>query len=142
MSTEQNKAVANRVPLEFNKKNLAILDEVVAPNAVEHAAPPGMPPTIESTKQSVQALLAAFPDLKYSIDDAIAEGDKVVQRITAHGTMKGEFMGMPATGKQASWTEIHIVRLTNGKIVEHWGIVDSLGMMEQLGVIPMLEQAK
>jgi predicted ester cyclase len=137
MSTEQNKTTANRIPLEvFNKKKLAVLDEVVAADAIDHVVPPGMPETVASTKQFINMLLAAFPDFQYTVDFAIAEGDKVVQRVTASGTMKGDFMGMKATGKHATWTETHIVRFANGKVVEHWGNIDQVGMLQQLGFMP------
>ncbi|HZY40644.1 MAG TPA: ester cyclase [Anaerolineae bacterium] len=137
MSPEQNKITANRIPLEvFNKKNQAVLDQVVWPDAVDHVVPPGMPPTVASTRQFISMLLAAFPDFQYTIDFAIAEGDKVVQRVTASGTMQGDFMGMKASGKHATWTETHIVRLVDGKVAEHWGNLDQVGMLQQLGLMP------
>ena len=137
MSTEQNKATANRIPLEvFNMKNIALLDQLVAPNAIDHVVPPGMPETVESTKKFIGMLLAAFPDFQYTLEEVIAEGDYVVQRVTGAGTMKGEMMGMPPNGKKATWSEIHIVRLANGKVAEHWGVVDQMGMLTQLGFIP------
>lgn len=129
--------MAARIPAEINKGNVGVFDEVVGPNAVEHAVPPGMPSTVEGTKQFIMMFRATFPDLTYTIDDSIAEGDKVVHRQTAHGTMKGSFLGMPATGKSATWSEMHIVRFANGKVVEHWANVDTLGMMQQLGLAPM-----
>jgi predicted ester cyclase len=93
-----------------------------------------MPPTAQGQKAFVTMFRAAFPDLHYTIDDTVAEGDRLVQRTTAHGTMKGDFMGMPASGKEATWSEIHIVRFdADGKAVEHWGVVDQLGMLAQLG---------
>jgi predicted ester cyclase len=137
MSPEQNKATANRIPLEvFNKQNLAVLDQVVWPDAVDHVVPPGMPETVASTKQLISTLLAAFPDFQYTIDFAIAEGDKVMQRVTASGTMQADFMGMKASGKHATWTETHIVRLVDRKVAEHWGNIDQAGMLQQLGFMP------
>ena len=136
MSTEENKRLAERFPIEINKGNLAVFDQVVAPNAVEHAVPPGMPPTMESTKKFIGALHVAFPDLQYKIEDEIADGDYVVQRLTGTGTMKGAFQGMSPTNKTATWTELHTVRFANGKVVEHWANVDQMGMMMQLGVLP------
>jgi len=138
MSAEENKAIARRIPLEaINNKQLALLEELADSAGVDHAVPPGMPPTLEATKQLLSMLLTAFPDLRYTIEDEIAEGDKVVQRVQVSGTMKGDFMGMPATGKHATWSEMHIVRFAGGKIVEHWATIDQLGMLQQLGVIPM-----
>ena len=136
MSLEENKRLAQRLPTEINKGNLAVFDEVCVPNAVEHAVPPGMPPTMESTKKFVGALRAAFPDLQYQVEDEIADGDYVVQRVTGTGTMKGAFQGIPPTNKSATWIEIHTVRFANGKVVEHWANVDQMGMMIQLGVVP------
>ncbi len=108
MSIEQNKKVAERLPTEIRKGNMAVFDEVIDPQGVDHAVPPGMPPTVESTKQFFAAFHAAFPDLKYTIEDVIAEGDYVVQRVTGTGTMKGAFQGMPPNGKSATWSEMHI----------------------------------
>jgi steroid delta-isomerase-like uncharacterized protein len=78
----------------------------------------------------------AFPDVHFTIDEQIAEGDKVVTRWTGHGTHKGELAGIPATGKSATVTGMGVDRIVNGKIVESWGIFDQFGMMQQLGVIP------
>jgi predicted ester cyclase len=80
---------------------------------------------------------AAFPGLTYTVEEVIAEGDRVVQRSNASGTMKGDFLGMPATGKKANWSETHIVRVKDGKIIEHWASVDQLSMLQQLGLAPM-----
>jgi len=124
---------ANRIPAEFSKGNVGILDQVADPKGVDHALPPGMPNTIESTKKFMTALIAAFPDLTYKIEDTIAEGDLVAQRVTASGTMKGEFNGMKPSGKKATWSELHTLRFANGKIVEHWANVDQMGMLVQLG---------
>ncbi len=137
MSIEENKATARRFPLEIaNQGKVELLDELTAPAAVDHQVPPGWPPTVESTKKLVTMLRAAFPDLEYTIEFEVAEGDKVMQRLTGRGTMKGELMGMPPTGKHAVWTESHIMRFANGKVVEHWGNVDQVGMMQQLGLMP------
>jgi predicted ester cyclase len=136
MTIEQNKAIADRLPLELNKGNMGVLDEVTDPRAVDHSLPPGMPPTVESTKQFLTMFRTAFPDLTYTVEFSVAEGDKVMQRVTARGTMKSDFMGMKATGKSATWTESHIVRITNGKVVEHWANLDQVGMLQQLGLMP------
>lgn len=135
MTIEANKANARRFIDEVvNRGNVAVIDELAGPNYVDHTTPPGMPGGVEGQKVFVTMFRAAFPDLHYTIDDTIAEGDRLVQRNTAHGTMKGDFMGMPASGKEATWSEIHIVRFdADGKAVEHWGVVDQLGMLAQLG---------
>ena len=135
MGTQENKASGRRFLDEVvNRGNLAVIDELTGPSFFDHTAPPGVPPTIEGQKALLAMLRAAFPDLHYTIEDEVAEGDRLVQRATGHGTMRGDFQGMPASGKEATWTEIHIVRFdANGKAVEHWGVVDQLGMLAQLG---------
>ena len=143
MATEQDKINYRRIPEEiFNQGKLELIDELFAPDYVDHAPPPpGMPPGIEGLKQLIGALHAAFPDFHYTIEDQFAEGDKHVGRMTGHGTHKGEFMGIPPTGKTVSWGEIHIGRMVDGKLVEHWSNQDQLGMMQQLGVVPGPEQS-
>ena len=134
MTMEANKASARRFVDEvINRGNFAVLDELSGPNFVDHTAPPGVPPTTEGTKVFFSMLRAAFPDLHATIEDQVAEGDRVVQRVTTHGTMRGAFQGMPASGKEATWSGIHITRYADGKVVEHWGVVDQLGMLAQLG---------
>ena len=144
MSPEENKAIVRRIPEEvFNQGNLDVADEVLTSDFIEHAQlPPGIPSGIPGFKQFVTALRAAFPDFHYTIEDEIAEGDKVAVHLTAHGTQQGDFLGIPATGKQATWTEIHICRMDNGKLVEHWVNQDQLGMLQQLGVIPIPGQGE
>jgi steroid delta-isomerase-like uncharacterized protein len=134
MGTQENQANARRFLEEVvNRGNVAVIDELSSPNFVDHTAPPGVPAGNEGFKVFITMFRAAFPDLRYTIDDEIAQGDKVVERVTASGTMKGDFQGMPASGKTATWSEIHITRFENGKAVEHWGIADQLGMLAQLG---------
>ena len=139
MSTEQNKALVRRLVEElFNRGNLGLVDELFAPNFVEHEElPPGMPRDREGVKLLTTMLRSAFPDFKATIDDIVAEGDKVVVRQTWSGTQKGEFMGVPPTGKSVSFGVIDILRIADGKCVEHWGLMDSMAMMTQLGAIPM-----
>ena len=135
--SEENKALARRYVEEaINKGNLAVIDELTADDFVEHNPFPGQAPGVEGEKQLISMMRAAFPDLHSTIEDVIAEGDKVVLRATTRGTHKGEFMGIPPTGKQVTVTEIHIVRFANGKGVDHWGEVDMMGMMQQLGAMP------
>ena len=87
-------------------------------------------------KQMMGMFFGAFPDMHSTVEDLIAEGDKVVGYMTTTGTHTGDFMGIPATNKKVSFKEVHAVRIVNGKAVEHWGLSDDLGMMQQLGVIP------
>jgi len=142
MSDQDNKALAHRLVDEvLNKGNLAAVDEYFAANFVDHDLPPGVPPTREGLKMLFTGFRAAFPDLHYTIEDEIAAGDKVIHRVTGHGTMKGEFQGMPATGKHGMWNEMHISRFDGGKVVEHWAVVDQMGMLVSLGVMPAPGQA-
>lgn len=135
--TPNLKTKLDRIPVEiFNQGKLQLIDELYAPDYRDRTVQPGVAPTREGFKQFVTSLRTAFPDLHYTIDDSIEAGDKFVTRLTASGTMRGEFAGMPATNKHATWTEIHIVRVQNDLVVEHWGLIQELGMMVQLGVIP------
>jgi predicted ester cyclase len=138
MSTQQNKNLFRRVMEEvFNQGNTSLVDELIAPDFVEHEElPPGTPAGPEGVKQLSTALRSAFPDFRATIDDIIAEGDKVVTRSTWSGTHKGEFMGIAPTGKSVSFGVIDIVRIAGGKFVEHWGQMDNVGLMQQLGVTP------
>jgi steroid delta-isomerase-like uncharacterized protein len=138
MTTEQNKALYRQFVEEvFNQGNVNAIDELVAPDFIEHEElPPGIPTDREGVKQLSIMLRSAFPDLKATIDDVLAEGDKVVARMTWTGTQKGEFMGIPPTGKSVSIGVIDIVRFAGNKFVEHWGLMDSAGMMQQLGAVP------
>src|SRR5947209_16741868 len=121
MSTEGNKTLMHRFLEEvFNKKNLSALDEFIAPNQVDHTLPAFLPTTPEGTKRAIGMYLKAFPDLHVTLEDMIAEGDKVVTRFTSRGTQKRAFAGMPPTGKQVMVSSIVIARITDGKIVEQW----------------------
>jgi steroid delta-isomerase-like uncharacterized protein len=135
--TTDIKRMIDRIPLEIlNNGNFGLVDEIVATDFVEHAPQPGVPPTRAGLTQTLQALKTAFPDLRYTIEDSLESGDKVVHRLTGTGTMKADYMGMPATGKRATWTEIHIGRVANGRLAEHWGLVDQLSLLVQLGIVP------
>lgn len=134
MGSEENKASARRFLDEvMNRGNVAVIDELTSPEFVDHNAPPGVPATSEGLKGFVSTFRAAFPDLHYTIEDELADGDRLVQRVVGHGTMQGDFQGMPASGKSATWQEIHITRFADGKAAEHWGVVDQAGMLVQLG---------
>lgn len=137
MSTEENKAIIRRYFEEiWNKGNLSEEEEFVATNVVVHAPPlPGAAPGVQGAKEVATMFRTAFPDLKVIIEDLIAEGDKVVQRWTAHVTHQGDLLGIPPTGKKVTLTGINIFRLADGKIVERWGELDTLGMLQQLGVV-------
>jgi steroid delta-isomerase-like uncharacterized protein len=136
--SEENKASFRRMFEEvMNQGNFSLIDELVAPDMVEHEElPPEIPAGREGIKVFFTMFRGAFPDLNATIDEVIAEGDKVVARSTWSGTHQGEFMGIPATGKRVSFGVIDIMRFADGVVVEHWGQMDSLGMMQQLGVVP------
>lgn len=135
MSTEENKAIARRWMEEiWGKGSLAAIDELLAPDFVFNYAPAGVARDREAYKQTVT--MAPFADIHSTIEDMVAEGDKVAVRWTYRGTHKGEFMGIAPTGKQVTMTGISIIRIVGGKIVEEWGEMDMLGMMQQLGAVP------
>jgi predicted ester cyclase len=135
---EANKALVRRIWEEiFNRRNLALADELIAPGSVNHEAPPGITGEgPEEVRQVVTMLTTAFPDHRIDILELVAEGDKVVTRSIFSGTHQGLFMGIPPTGKHFTMEQINITQVVNGKAVEHWGVRDDLGMMQQLGVIP------
>jgi len=141
MSGAANKAIVRRVIDEaWNKGNLSILDEVMVVDHVDHD---DLAPATEEgggrehAKQTIAEYRAAFPDLLFTAEDMIAEGDRVVTRWRARGTQTGPLVGIPPTGKLATVTGIFIDRLAQGQIVETWGNWDALGLMQQLGVSPV-----
>jgi predicted ester cyclase len=144
MSTETNKSIVRRLFKEaFEQGNLAVLDEIIAPDQVNGGpgALPGMPSGPEGSKMLISAYRNAFPDLHFTIDEQVAEGNTVVTRWTAHGTHNGEFAGISPTGKSATVVGIGVDRIENGKMIESWGLFDQFGMLQQLGVIPAPAQS-
>jgi steroid delta-isomerase-like uncharacterized protein len=134
MSTQQNQEVLRRVIEEgFNKGNYDALDALFAPDFREHQF--GLKPTLDGLKQDIQYLRAAFPDLHLTIEDMIADADKVWIRMTSRGTNRGPFMG-PPTGKPMKITVMDVCRFENGRIVEHWGVPDRFAVLAQLGLLP------
>lgn len=141
MSLEATKAMVRLICDEvFNQGNLAVAEEVFAANYVEHF--PGLPSGLDGFKHFLTMLRAAFPDLHVTLEDLIGEGDQVVWRWTMHGTHQGELFRLPATGKQATWTEIQIGRFAGGKLVEHWMSFDRLDLLQQLGLAPSSREAR
>ena len=135
MSTEQNIATFRRVIEEgFNKGNMDALDDCFAPNYLEHQF--DLPPTLEGFKGSIGYLRNTFADFSLTIEDMVAEGDKVWVRMTGRGTHSQEFMGRPPTGKSFVITVVDICRFEKGKIVEHWGVPDRFHLIAQLGLLP------
>ncbi len=142
MATQDSVNVFRRLVDELiNNGNLAAFDELIAPDFVEHELPPGVPSGREGTKQLFSLLHTAFPDLRAEIEDVVAQDDRVVFHMTWRGTHTGSFMGIPPTGKQFAFEVFDMVRVANGKVAEHWGLMDQMSLMQQLGVIPTPEQA-
>jgi predicted ester cyclase len=136
MSEKENKEIFRRVIEEgYSKGHLDMLDEVFAPDFVEHQAGI-LPSTVDGVKGSISFLRAAFPDLRLTIEEIIASGDKTWARITARGTHQGAFNGVPSTGKPFAITIMDECRFENGKIVEHWGVADQLALMAQIDALP------
>ena len=137
MSAEDNKALVRRFVDEVQSGgNTDLIDEICSPEFVNHSAPPGLPADCEGIKIVTAMFRGAFPDSYFSVEDMIAEGDEVVTRKTFHGTHEGEFMGIPPSGRTVNVSLIDVVRISEGRVVEHWSVGDNLGMMQQLGVIP------
>jgi predicted ester cyclase len=137
MSIEENKKIVRRYQEIYNSNDLEALGEVVSQDLLTPKIMPGIPTGIEGAKAAHRIMLAGFPDYQTIIDDLIAEDDKVVARITMSGTNTGSFMRMPPTGKHVSFTGIYVARMANGKIVEHWGEEDGVGLLQQLGVLSL-----
>ena len=134
---EANKALVRRLVESMRPGSLDVVDEVVAADFVHrNPADPAMAPGPAGLKQMEQRWLAAFPDMQTTVDDQIAEGDKVVTRWTGRGTHRGEMFGIAPTGKQIEFTGIFVDRIASGKIVEHWDEADILGVLQQLGAVP------
>ncbi|MGH2538834.1 MAG: ester cyclase [Candidatus Promineifilaceae bacterium] len=135
--SEQNKMIARRAFEEvLSRGNVALTDELVTADFIGHTT---LNDDIihgpEALKQSVSVLREAFPNYQVTVEDQIAEGDKVVTRWTARGTHQGQFQGVPPTGRQMTMTEITIHRIANGRLAESWTRADILGMMQQLGLV-------
>ena len=135
MSSEENKAVARRLFEAMTRGDLGAVDDLFTPDAVVHD--PGRELRgREAIKQGLALLRAGFPDVVYTVEDQIAEGDKVVSRYRGEGTHLGQWRGVPATGRRFSYTGVLILRFEGGQIAEFWGQSDSLGLMQQLGAFP------
>ena len=141
MSSDANKDVVRRLATEPWEGNMAVIDEVVAPNYVGHD--PSQPEVrgADGVRQFITTYLSAFPDGRLTVDDQLAEGDLVATRWTGRGTHEGELLGIPPSGKQVTVSGITISRVENGKVVEEWQNWDTLGMLQQLGVVPEMAGA-
>jgi steroid delta-isomerase-like uncharacterized protein len=138
--SENNKAVVHRLLDEvWNKGNLSLVDELFTPNFEFHdASTPDLGRGPESEKKRVTLYRNAFPDLRITIEDMIAEGETVVTRWSCRGTHKGDLSGIAPTGKQITISGITVGRFANGKIAQGYANWDALGLMQQLGVVPQL----
>ena len=139
MSTEENKEIVRRYQEAYNTSNYAVLDEVVAADVLTPNMISTMPRGLEGAKLVHQKTLTGMPDYHTAIEDLIAEGDKVVARVRITGTHTGDFYGIPPTGRHIDLSGIYIVRIADGKIVEHWGEENGSEVLRQLGFKIKLE---
>jgi predicted ester cyclase len=137
MDDERNIAAFRRVMEDgFGKGDLDAIDEVVSAEFLEHEPGPGLDLGRAGLKQIITILRASFPDLQATIEDVVGSGEKMCFRVTFRGTNHGEMMGFPPTGRTATWQAVDIVRFDDdGTLLEHWGTLDRLGVLEQLGHI-------
>ena len=150
MSAQENKTLSNRVAQAISEGDLEALDELMAPELAEEfkrdvaeirRAFPDIV-GLEAAKGFAMGYRQAFPDLKTTTEDLIAEGDKVVARWRSRATHQGEYMGIPPTGKEVEFTGISFYRIEGGKIAQSWNIEDKLGLMRQIGAYPEPEQSE
>ena len=135
---QENKMIAQKFYTEIvNKADIPTMDAIMSDAFIDHNASPGTPSGIDGFRQFLKMVSTAFPDIQVTVEDLIAENDKVVSRLTITGTQTGVLMGKIApSGKQACWTGIDILKIEDGKITERWSQRDLLSMMKQIGVIP------
>jgi predicted ester cyclase len=134
--SEQNKAIVRRFYEELDKKNFGIFFELCTPSFVSHFPGSPCPQTLEAREQTSRMFYQAFPDIQHTLDEVIAEGNKVAFRGTARGIHNRVFQGILPTGKSISFTLMRFYHIDGGKITEEWANFDSLGLMQQLGAIP------
>lgn len=126
----------------INAHDVDAFCERLADDFVEHEVTPGVPPTKEGTRQFFAEYFAAFPDIRFTAEELLACGDRAVGRVRVTGTHQGDFMGIPATGRSCDIQVIDIVRFgDDGRALEHWGVMEELKMLQQLGVVPEEAQA-
>ena len=134
--SEENKQVVKAIQAAFDGDDLDALDALIAEDIVSHDALPGSPGGLAGAKAAHQMVRGWFSDYAVTLEDLVAEGDKVVARFTVTGTHDGDMMGVPATNKAYSVTGFSEYRIADGKAVEHWGLHDNYGVMVQLGLVP------
>jgi steroid delta-isomerase-like uncharacterized protein len=146
MSSEQNKAIVTRFYEElWNNRIFSVADEIFAADCVTHqlqsgADSTGLPRSPEVVKHHVGEWLAAFPDLRFSIEQMIAEADNVVSQSVMHGTHRGTWLGIAPTGKQVSIRMFVVHKIVNGKIAADWVLVEALGFFQQLELVPPTQE--
>ena len=134
MSEEENKALIRRWFAAMDAGNLEIITELLPDDYIDHNPPlPDLPAGREGVLQAVNALRSAFPDAVHTIEDQMAEGDKVMTRVRVRGTFQGEILGFGPTGKVVEVRGIAVHRIADGRLVEHWAHMDMVGFMEQIG---------
>lgn len=137
MSTDQTDSLIRRMfAVAFNQGMFAVVDELVAPNGITHSVACGMPNNREGIKQLIALLRSAFPDLHCTVEDEISAGDKIAAHWTMRGTHKGPFLGNRPTNRPIVVQGMIFARMENGQIAENWTLVDQMGMLQQLGIIP------
>lgn len=138
MTVEGNRALIHRLFEEvLNGGKLEALEEIISPDYVEHAALPGQEAGgPEGVKQRLAVFRAAFPDLRWDLEDLVADEEKAVARWRMEATNRGEFMGIAPTGKRIAVSGIDVYRVADGQVTEHWHEIDTLGLMQQLGIVP------
>ena len=141
MSAEENKAlVRSYIEKVWHQKNSAAIDEFLAVNYQRHTSPNVAPVNREGQKQRLVGIRAAFPDITLTLEEILAEGDRVAFRSTIRGTHQNIFQGIPPTGRQVTVSLLDIVRVEDSKIVEHWGGPDFLDWLQQLGAVISVSQ--
>lgn len=132
--TEENQRICDALfPAAWNEGDFSLVDKHVSPNVVDHF---DKSEGIDAFKGVIKMFRGAFPDLRLTIEDSLADRDRVVHRWSMTGTQQGQLMGLPATNKRMTWTGTTIVRMDNGQIVERWANVDVLAILQQMGVVP------
>jgi len=139
VSEDRNRTAARRITFElFAQGDLALMDELTTPDFANHGQTPGVPEEQgrASLAKAIERLRAGFPDFRYELEHEVAEGEIVVHHLSASGTHKGPFAGAAPTGRAARWREVHVMRFQAGRMAEQWGVVDRLGVLQQLGLAP------
>lgn len=134
---EQNKEIGRRIPEEIfgGEGNFELIDELVSDDFFDHGVPEGLPNGKAALRKFAEYFRSAFPDLTYHVDMTIADGDMIAGYMTASGTQKGEYYGIAPTNKHISWKEMHMARIKDGKMTEHWALIDTYGMYKDLDAI-------